>query len=456
MTTTNNIPPLGFGTFGRTGPEGIEAILSALETGYRHLDTAQSYGTEQECGEAMRRSGLARDEIFITTKITGENCKPGALIPSLKRSNETIGVDAVNLTLIHWSVTPSGKLPMADYINDLVEAQQAGLTGMIGVSNFTIADLDEAESIIGPGKLANNQFERHPLLQNQKLVDACGARGIAVTCYLPLARGACAGIAEIEAIARAHDATPHQIALAFSLNEGHIVIPTSGKTERIRENFGAASIKLTADELATIRGSRPRRAADQSVLEPRLGLSGPVDNRPSPGPRLAILTFLQIEAPAEPGPGERRGRAQMRGISGIGHVALKVYDLDRSLDFYVNKLGFAEMMRMNKDDGSLWLVYLRITDTQFLEIFPGADTDRSPGWNGNAITHICLEVDDLDSVVDDIEKAGIKLIIGKKTSADRNKQAWVEDPDGNRIELMQIAPDSLQRQAIERLKAEAR
>jgi 2,5-diketo-D-gluconate reductase B len=254
LNTTNSIPPMGFGTFGRTGPDGIEALLCALETGYRHLDTAQSYGTERECGEAMRRSGLARQDVFVTTKIGGDNCRAGKLIASLRRSNETIGVDAVDLTLIHWSVGPSGRLPMDEYLPELVEAQRSGLTRLIGVSNFTIADLQTAEALIGPGKLATNQFERHPLLRNQKLVDACSARGIAVTCYLPLARGACAGIPEIEAIAAAHGATPHQIALATSLNEGHIVIPTSGRAERIRENFNAGSIRLTAVELDTIRG----------------------------------------------------------------------------------------------------------------------------------------------------------------------------------------------------------
>ena len=146
----------------------------------------------------------------------------------------------------------------------------------------------------------------------------------------------------------------------------------------------------------------------------------------------------------------------MNGITGIGHFALKVSDLARSLDFYRDKLGFAEMMRINKDDGSLWLVYLRITDDQFMEIFPGADTDRAPGWDGNCITHICLAVDDLDAVVDQVEAAGIKLLIAKKTAADGNKQAWIEDPDGNRIEFMQISPSSMQMAAITRLKAMGR
>jgi catechol 2,3-dioxygenase-like lactoylglutathione lyase family enzyme len=98
----------------------------------------------------------------------------------------------------------------------------------------------------------------------------------------------------------------------------------------------------------------------------------------------------------------------MGTITGIGHVALKVHDLDKSLAFYRDKLGFPEMMRLDKPEGGVWLVYLRITDEQFIEIFPGAENERSPGWNGNAITHVCLTVDDLDTVVDRVTAAGIR------------------------------------------------
>jgi 2,5-diketo-D-gluconate reductase B len=252
IATVNTIPQLGFGTSGRTGDEGTEAILAALEIGYRHIDTAQTYGTEAQTGEALRRSGLARETVFVTTKITAENCHGGKLIDSLRASNDTIGVDAVDMTLIHWPVSSAGPLPMNVYLPELVEAQSLGLTRLIGVSNFTIAHLGEAETIIGAGKLATNQVERHPLLQNGALVAECARRNIAVTCYLPLARGRCAGIPEIEAIARAHDATPHQIALAFSMNQGHIVIPTSGHRARIAENFAARTLKLSAAEIATL------------------------------------------------------------------------------------------------------------------------------------------------------------------------------------------------------------
>lgn len=143
----------------------------------------------------------------------------------------------------------------------------------------------------------------------------------------------------------------------------------------------------------------------------------------------------------------------MAAITGIGHIALKVYDLDRSLAFYRDKLGFPEMLRIDRPEGGLWLVYLRITGEQFIEIFPGAENERSPGWNGNAISHVCLTVDDLDAVVDRVTAAGIPLLIEKKTAADGNRQAWIEDPDGNRIEFMQISPTSMQVEAIARLRA---
>jgi lactoylglutathione lyase len=144
----------------------------------------------------------------------------------------------------------------------------------------------------------------------------------------------------------------------------------------------------------------------------------------------------------------------MKGITGIGHVAIKVKDLDRSLDYYVNKFGFREMMRLSKEDGSVWLVYLRITDEQYLEVFPGAENDRAPGWDANGLNHVCLTVDNIDPVLAQVKAAGLSLLMPLKTAVDGNRQAWLEDPDGNRIELMEMAPDSLQYNAIKRLRAE--
>jgi lactoylglutathione lyase len=140
------------------------------------------------------------------------------------------------------------------------------------------------------------------------------------------------------------------------------------------------------------------------------------------------------------------------GLAGIGHVALKVADIERSLEFYRDRLGFAEMMRLHQDDGSLWLVYLRITDTQFLELFPGGQGSRSPDRDATAINHFCLESDDLDVTAARLRDIGVKLTIEPKMGLDHNRQCWIEDPDGNRIEFMQMSRDSMQAEAIRRLR----
>lgn len=142
----------------------------------------------------------------------------------------------------------------------------------------------------------------------------------------------------------------------------------------------------------------------------------------------------------------------MKGISSLAHVALKVKDVNRSLDFYVNKMGFPEMFRLNRD-GKLWIVYLRVTDDQYIELFPDGEGDRAPGRDATGMNHLCLGVDDIDAVTAALTKAGIKLTVEKKMGADYNYQAWIEDPDGNRIELMQMMPKAMQLSAIASMKA---
>ena len=143
------------------------------------------------------------------------------------------------------------------------------------------------------------------------------------------------------------------------------------------------------------------------------------------------------------------------GLSAIGHVALKVADIERSLQFYRDTMGFAEMMRLNRDDGALWLIYLRITDTQFLELFPDGEGERAPGSGRTAINHFCLECADLEATAAAIRAVGITLTVEPKFAVDRNYQCWIEDPDGNRIEFMQMGPSSMQLEAIARLRGAA-
>lgn len=262
MNNQYDIPAMGFGTYGRRGDEGVAAMLVALETGYRHLDTAQDYDTELEVGEAVAQSGLGADAVFVTTKIKTSNLGRGALIPSLRRSLDNVQKDRIDLTLIHWP-SPNEEVPLPVYIEQLGEAHALGLTRLIGVSNFTIGLLEQAQAILGEIPIANNQVELNPVMQNKKLASYCTKRGISVTCYLPIARGTMGAEPAIADIAARHDATPEQVALAFELAKGYIAIPTSGKAERIRSNFAATRLVLGADDIAAIEAvDRNHRVID--------------------------------------------------------------------------------------------------------------------------------------------------------------------------------------------------
>ncbi len=141
------------------------------------------------------------------------------------------------------------------------------------------------------------------------------------------------------------------------------------------------------------------------------------------------------------------------GISQIAHWALKVKDLERSLAFYRNTLGFSEMMRINHDDGRLMLVYLRVTDTQFVELFPEGDGDQSPDEGTTSMHHVCLQVDSIAATAAALGERGIALFRAAKLGLDGNNQCWIKDPDGNRIEFMEMLPGNMQEKAIARLKA---
>lgn len=245
------MPSLGFGCYGRRGEEGVEAIRTALEVGYRHLDTAQDYQTEVEVGEALRASGLPRDEVYVTTKVATGNLGAGQVIPSLEESRRKLGPGQIDLALIHWPA-PNGAIPPQTYLTQLKAAQDLGICRHIGVSNFNIALINEAESLLGPGTLTCNQIELNPLFKNPRIAAHCQARGIRVTCYLPLARGLLSGHPVIAGIAKAYGVTGEQIGLAWEWAKGYAAIPTSSRPDRIAAGFAAQSIRLTEAEVAAI------------------------------------------------------------------------------------------------------------------------------------------------------------------------------------------------------------
>lgn len=248
-----SIPILGLGTFGRTGEAGLAALLAAIEIGYRHIDTAQTYGTEENVGEAIRRSGIARDEFFVTTKVADTNLARDKFLPSVEASLSTLGLDQVDLLLIHW---PSfgGVVPFEDYMTALAEARQRGLAKQIGVSNFTIALTDRAITLLGKDTLATNQVEIHPFLQTPRLCAHAKSVGLTLTAYQPLAKGAVSRDPLLIAIGARHGVAPSAVALAFLIAEGHVVIPASGQAANLQANFAATDVRLSPDEIAAIRG----------------------------------------------------------------------------------------------------------------------------------------------------------------------------------------------------------
>jgi 2,5-diketo-D-gluconate reductase B len=252
MKKIGPIPQMGYGSWNRPGQECYDGVRMALDAGYRHIDTAEGYNNEEFVGKAIAESGIHRDEIFITTKVAPEHLGPGQVMPHFKVSLEKLRLEQVDLLLVHW---PSIKdvFDINDYMSQMAEILDKGLARHIGVSNFTKKHLDAAIKILGHRPIATNQIEIHPLMQNRIIADYTHTKGISTTAYSPLARGAVNDNPVLISIGKHHNASPGQIALAFLMAEGHIVIPSSGSKARIAENFASQDIHLSETEILDIR-----------------------------------------------------------------------------------------------------------------------------------------------------------------------------------------------------------
>ncbi|MDM0103559.1 2,5-didehydrogluconate reductase DkgB [Variovorax sp. J22R24] len=244
-----SIPQFGLGTFRLTGQAAVDSVKTALDLGYRLVDTAQIYGNEADVGQAIAESGVPRDALFLTTKIWTANYARGLLIPSLKDSLTKLRTDHADLTLIHWP-SPGNAVPVAEFMGALAEAKAQGLTKRIGVSNFTVDLMRQAIAAVGAGEIATNQIELHPYLQNRKVVDFARSQGIPITSYMTLGYGAVLKDPVIQDIAAAHKATPAQISLAWAMQLGHAVIPSSTRRANLETNMRAQQLHLTDQEMA--------------------------------------------------------------------------------------------------------------------------------------------------------------------------------------------------------------
>jgi 2,5-diketo-D-gluconate reductase A len=251
------IPQLGFGVF-QVQPDETEAVVSqALETGYRHLDTAAAYRNEEAVGRAIAASGIPRDELFVTTKLWNADQGRHSALGALDASLERLSLDHVDLYLIHWPV-PSRDLYVESW-QALERAAADGRARAIGVSNFQIPHLERLAQETGTVP-AVNQIELHPRLQQEELRRHHDEHGIVTEAYSPLAQGGLLDDPVITEIAGAHDRTPAQIVLRWHLQIGNVVIPKSVTPERIRTNFDVFSFELTENDMQRIaaldRGER--------------------------------------------------------------------------------------------------------------------------------------------------------------------------------------------------------
>jgi 2,5-diketo-D-gluconate reductase B len=264
----STIPSFGVGTFRLTGLTVIDSVRSALELGYRAVDTAQIYGNEAEVGQAVAASGVPRADLFLTTKIWTDNYAKDKLVPSLRASLDKLRTDYVDLTLIHWPA-PGNGVALPEFMEALAEAKALGLTRQIGISNFNIELTRQAIDVVGKGEIATNQIELSPYLQNRALTAYLEEQGIAVTSYMTLAYGKVLKDPVLADIAAKHDATVAQVALAWALQLGYAVIPSSTKRDNLASNLLARDLALDADDMARIAAlERGGREVDPAGLAP--------------------------------------------------------------------------------------------------------------------------------------------------------------------------------------------
>jgi 2,5-diketo-D-gluconate reductase A len=243
------IPQLGFGVFQVPAADTQRVVEEALAVGYRHVDAAAAYGNEAGVGAAIAAAGIPRDEIFVTTKLWNSDQGRDSTLRAFEQSLERLGMDRVDLYLIHWPVPGAGRF--VETWRAFEEIHQEGRSRTIGVSNFRIEDLERLaeETRTRP---TVNQIELHPRLQQAELRAWHRAHRIATEAWSPLAKGQLLSDPTIAGIAAARGRTPAQAILRWHLQLGNVVIPKSVAPERIRENFEVFDFELSAEELAAI------------------------------------------------------------------------------------------------------------------------------------------------------------------------------------------------------------
>ena len=242
------LPLIGLGTWELRGRTCARIVEQALRLGYRHIDTAEMYDNEREVGEGLRGSGVKRGEMFVTTKIWPSHFAPRDLARAARDCLVRLRLTEVDLLLLHW---PNPQIPLADTLGALAKAKRDGLARHIGVSNFTVALIEEATRLSAE-PLVCDQVEYHPHLDQAKVIAACRAHGMAVVAYSPIARGSLRDDAVLARIGKAHGKTAAQVSLRYLVQQNVVVIPRTSKVERLSENAAIFDFALSQAEMAEI------------------------------------------------------------------------------------------------------------------------------------------------------------------------------------------------------------
>jgi 2,5-diketo-D-gluconate reductase B len=261
------MPAIGYGTMEFPG-RATELVTHAINIGYRHIDTARKYGTEEQVGEGIRASGIARGELWVTTKVTELDAREADFLRSAETSLKALRLDYVDLLLVHW---PQPKVPFTETLGALAKAKRSGMTRHIGVSNFTLAMLEEAVRVC-PEPLITNQIEYHAYLPQDRMLAALKRHGMILTAYCPVARGQLLDDPVISEIAKAHGRTPAQICLRWLVQQPMVAaVPRALEEAHIAENLAVFDFALDDHEMQRISALRRRnvRIADPPERAPK-------------------------------------------------------------------------------------------------------------------------------------------------------------------------------------------
>src|SRR5450759_1477702 len=254
------IPAIGLGTWELRGRACARVVEQALKLSYRHIDTAQVYENEREVGEGLRASGTRRDDVFVTTKVWTTHFAPNDLERSTKESLAKLRLSEVDLLLLHW---PNPQVPLEETLGALARVKKLGMARHIGVSNFTVALIEQAVAAC-PEPLVCDQVEYHPYLDQTKVLEACARHGMALVAYSPVARGRIKSDETLALIGQTHGKTAAQVCLRWLVQQNVAAIPRTSRIERLSENINIFDFVLSAEEMQQVSqlGSAKGRLTD--------------------------------------------------------------------------------------------------------------------------------------------------------------------------------------------------